>query len=115
MTFQDRLYPPKGLRVLVTAGGSGIGAAIASAFAETGAEIHVCDIDDGALAAFQKRIVRSPCVITASADSQATASTQLWWPRCGVASLPVATSQRRIVLALSPVITVLPSGEKIMA
>jgi len=56
MTFQDRLRPPKELRVLVTAGASGIGAAIATAFAETGAEIHVCDIDDAALANFQKRI-----------------------------------------------------------
>jgi NAD(P)-dependent dehydrogenase (short-subunit alcohol dehydrogenase family) len=55
MTFRDRLYPPPGLRVLVTAGASGIGAAIASAFAETGAAIHVCDIDDAALDAFQKR------------------------------------------------------------
>jgi NAD(P)-dependent dehydrogenase (short-subunit alcohol dehydrogenase family) len=55
MNFQDRLYPPQGLRVLVTAGASGIGAAIASAFSETGAQIHVCDIDDAALAAFQKR------------------------------------------------------------
>jgi NAD(P)-dependent dehydrogenase (short-subunit alcohol dehydrogenase family) len=44
----------QGLRVLVTAGASGIGAAIASAFAETGAEIHICDIDDAALAAFQE-------------------------------------------------------------
>jgi NAD(P)-dependent dehydrogenase (short-subunit alcohol dehydrogenase family) len=40
--------------VLVTAGASGIGAVIASAFAETGASIHICDIDDTALAAFQK-------------------------------------------------------------
>ncbi len=54
MTFKDRLYPPPGLRVLVTAGASGIGAVIASAFAETGAHIHICDIDDAALAAFQK-------------------------------------------------------------
>ena len=54
MTFQDRLYPPRGLRVLVTAGASGIGASIASAFAETGAEIHICDIDAAALDAFQK-------------------------------------------------------------
>jgi NAD(P)-dependent dehydrogenase (short-subunit alcohol dehydrogenase family) len=54
MTFHDRLYPPRGLRVLVTAGASGIGASIASAFAETGAEIHICDIDDAALAAFQQ-------------------------------------------------------------
>ena len=57
MTFQDRLYPPQGLRVLVTAGASGIGAAIATAFAETGAKIHVCDIDDAALAAFEKRFL----------------------------------------------------------
>jgi NAD(P)-dependent dehydrogenase (short-subunit alcohol dehydrogenase family) len=54
MTFKERLYPPPGLRVLVTAGASGIGAAIATAFAETGAEIHVCDIDPAALCAFQK-------------------------------------------------------------
>lgn len=54
MTFKDRLCPPSGLRVLVTAGASGIGAVIASAFAETGASIHICDIDDAALAAFQK-------------------------------------------------------------
>jgi NAD(P)-dependent dehydrogenase (short-subunit alcohol dehydrogenase family) len=46
MTFLDRLYPAEGLRVLVTAGASGIGAAIASAFAETGAAIHICDVDD---------------------------------------------------------------------
>ena len=55
MTFGDRLYPRKGLRVLITAGASGIGACIASAFAETGAAIHVCDIDDAALDAFRKR------------------------------------------------------------
>ncbi|MES2391158.1 MAG: SDR family oxidoreductase [Acidobacteriota bacterium] len=54
MTFQERLHPPPGLRVLVTAGASGIGVRIASAFAETGAEVHICDIDDGALATFQQ-------------------------------------------------------------
>jgi NAD(P)-dependent dehydrogenase (short-subunit alcohol dehydrogenase family) len=55
MTYKERLYPPPGLRVLVTAGASGIGAAIASAFSETGAKMHVCDIDDVALSAFQQR------------------------------------------------------------
>src|SRR6202142_3142604 len=65
MTFQDRLYPPRGLRVLVTAGASGIGAAIASAFAETGAKIHICDIDDASLAAFQKSF---PCSQASKAD-----------------------------------------------
>ncbi|MFY9675820.1 MAG: SDR family oxidoreductase [Terriglobales bacterium] len=64
-SFKDRLYPPSGLRVLVTAGASGIGAAIASAFAETGAKIHICDIDDAALAACQKLC---PCYQVSKAD-----------------------------------------------
>jgi len=54
MTYQDRLHPPAGLRVLITAGASGIGAAIASAFSEMSAQVHICDIDDAALSAFQK-------------------------------------------------------------
>ena len=35
----------KGLRVLVTAGGAGIGRAIARTFTDHGAKVHVCDID----------------------------------------------------------------------
>jgi NAD(P)-dependent dehydrogenase (short-subunit alcohol dehydrogenase family) len=65
LTFKDRLVPPPGLRVLVTAGASGIGAAIASAFSETGAKIHICDIDDAALAAYQKS---HPCSQASHAD-----------------------------------------------
>lgn len=49
MSIIDSLRPVPGLRVLVTAGGSGIGAAVARAFRETGARVHVCDIDRGAL------------------------------------------------------------------
>jgi NAD(P)-dependent dehydrogenase (short-subunit alcohol dehydrogenase family) len=56
LTFKERLCPPPGLRVLVTAGATGIGAAIAGAFAEIGARIHVCDIDGAALAAFQSNL-----------------------------------------------------------
>ncbi|WP_441230473.1 SDR family oxidoreductase [Tardiphaga sp. 215_C5_N2_1] len=41
----------KGLRVIVTAGANGIGLAIARAFAGEGARIHVCDVDQAALAA----------------------------------------------------------------
>ena len=41
----------RGLRVLVTAGASGIGLATARAFAAEGARILICDIDEKALAA----------------------------------------------------------------
>lgn len=38
-----------GMRVVVTAGAAGIGRVIAEAFAQRGARVHVCDIDDAAL------------------------------------------------------------------
>jgi NAD(P)-dependent dehydrogenase (short-subunit alcohol dehydrogenase family) len=49
----------KGLRVLVTAGAAGIGHAIARTFRDHGARVHVCDIDDKALAALDKDIGRT--------------------------------------------------------
>jgi NAD(P)-dependent dehydrogenase (short-subunit alcohol dehydrogenase family) len=41
----------KGLRVLVTAGGSGIGRAIADLLIAGGARVHICDAADDWLAA----------------------------------------------------------------
>ena len=43
----------QGLRVLITAGANGIGAAIARAFAAEGARVHICDIDPAALKAMR--------------------------------------------------------------
>lgn len=49
-------YSAKGLRVVVTAGAAGIGRAIARTFVEQGARVHVCDVDDAALASFRKEL-----------------------------------------------------------
>ena len=41
----------KDLRVLVTAGAAGIGLEIARAFVREGAKVHICDVDEKAMAA----------------------------------------------------------------
>src|SRR5207244_6957539 len=38
------------LRVLVTAGAAGIGRTIAATFQQNGARVHICDVDEAALA-----------------------------------------------------------------
>ena len=43
----------QGKRVLITAAAAGIGRAMAEAFAEAGARVHICDIDTAALADFR--------------------------------------------------------------
>jgi len=55
----------KGLRVLVTAGGAGIGRAIAKTFLEHGARVHVCDVDEKALAELKKE---APAITQSVAD-----------------------------------------------
>jgi NAD(P)-dependent dehydrogenase (short-subunit alcohol dehydrogenase family) len=49
MSILDSLRPQPNLRVLITAGAGGIGAAIARAFHEAGSRVHVCDVDRSAL------------------------------------------------------------------
>jgi NAD(P)-dependent dehydrogenase (short-subunit alcohol dehydrogenase family) len=65
MPILDSLRPSPGLRVLVTAGASGIGAAIARGFSEAGAQVHVCDIDRHAL---DRLVTQSPGITSSMAD-----------------------------------------------
>lgn len=66
MTILDSLKPPRGLKVLVTAGASGIGAGIARALSEAGAHVHVCDIDRAAL---DRLAAQAPGITTSTADA----------------------------------------------
>ena len=49
VSILDSLRPARGLRVLVTAGARGVGAAIARAFHVAGSRVHICDVDRSAL------------------------------------------------------------------
>lgn len=55
MGLIERMTPVAGLRVLISGGASGIGEAMAAAFIEAKAQVHVCDVSEKALAAFRKR------------------------------------------------------------
>ncbi|WP_102960583.1 SDR family oxidoreductase [Mangrovicella endophytica] len=71
MTYLDRLRPRKGLRVLVTAGASGIGAAIAAAFLEAGAKLAICDVDAAALERFKAEHPDAQCLVADVSDPEA--------------------------------------------
>src|SRR5258706_4145096 len=57
-----------GLRVLVTAGAAGIGRVIAQAFIDSGARVHVCDVDEHALKALPARITHSRADVASLTD-----------------------------------------------
>lgn len=57
----------KDLRVLVTAGAGGIGLEIARAFVREGARVHICDVDEKALAAAKAsdpKLTQSACDVS---------------------------------------------------
>ena len=58
-------FSAKGLRVLVTAGAAGIGRSMAQTFIEHGARVHICDIDEAALAEARNKF---PAVSQSRAD-----------------------------------------------
>ncbi len=56
------------LRVLVTAGAAGIGRAIAQTFQSAGARVHICDVDQSALADFRREFPRIGASLTDVSD-----------------------------------------------
>jgi NAD(P)-dependent dehydrogenase (short-subunit alcohol dehydrogenase family) len=70
MPILQTLRPNPGLRVLVSAGASGIGAAIARGFYEAGAQVHVCDIDKAALDRMAREV---PAITSSMADASVAA------------------------------------------
>src|SRR2546428_6722752 len=57
-----------GLGGLVTAGAAGIGRVIAQTFTDSGARVHVCDVDDKVLAQLPEKITRSRADVANLAD-----------------------------------------------
>lgn len=57
-----------GKRVVVTAGAQGIGRAIARTFVEAGAQVHICDVNEGFLAAAAKSLPQASQSRTDVAD-----------------------------------------------
>jgi NAD(P)-dependent dehydrogenase (short-subunit alcohol dehydrogenase family) len=55
-----------GKRILVTAGAAGIGRAIAATFLDHGARVHICDVDERALARCRAEIAASQSVADVS-------------------------------------------------
>jgi NAD(P)-dependent dehydrogenase (short-subunit alcohol dehydrogenase family) len=70
MALHDLLRPPTDLRVLVTAGASGIGASVARAFHAAGARVHVCDVDRSAL---DRLVGDTPGITGSMADASVAA------------------------------------------
>ena len=70
MALIDKMRPAKDLRVLVTAGASGIGKAIAQGFLEAGARVLICDIDRKALERAAEEL-NGVSVATADVSSEA--------------------------------------------
>ena len=66
MPIVESLQPQPGLRVLITAGASGIGAVMARAFIEARAHVHVCDVDRAAL---DRLSTEAPLITSSMADA----------------------------------------------
>ena len=102
MSLLESLRPLPGLRVLVTAGASGIGARIARSLHEAGARVHVCDIDRAALDRF---ISEKPGITASVADASVAADVDLVFDdvQAGMGGLDVLVNNAGIAGPTGPI------------
>jgi NAD(P)-dependent dehydrogenase (short-subunit alcohol dehydrogenase family) len=63
-------------RVMITAAAAGIGRAIARAFADDGAKVHVCDVNEAALGAFREE---NPEIAATHVDVRSEGEIEAWF------------------------------------
>lgn len=102
MTVVNSLHPTPGLKVLVTAGASGIGAAIARAFCDAGAQVHICDIDRDALERIEQE---APNISTSKADASSEKDVKLVFDdvMCTLGGLDVLVNNAGIAGPTGPI------------
>jgi NAD(P)-dependent dehydrogenase (short-subunit alcohol dehydrogenase family) len=102
MSLLESLRPLPGLRVLVTAGASGIGARIARSLHEAGARVHVCDIDRAALDRF---LSEKPGITASVADASVAADVDLVFDdvQAGMGGLDVLVNNAGIAGPTGPI------------
>ncbi|NKF23222.1 SDR family oxidoreductase [Solimonas marina] len=74
MSVLEKLKPYPGLCVLISGGAAGIGEALASAFLEAGASVHVCDVSTTAVEAFMQRHPQACATVADVSDVAAVES-----------------------------------------
>jgi NAD(P)-dependent dehydrogenase (short-subunit alcohol dehydrogenase family) len=109
MPILDSLRPTPNLRVLITAGASGIGAAVARAFHEAGSRVHVCDIDRAAL---DRLIAQTPGITGSMADASVAADVDLVFDdvEAALGGLDVLVNNAGIAGPTAPIEAIDPAG-----
>jgi NAD(P)-dependent dehydrogenase (short-subunit alcohol dehydrogenase family) len=109
MSILHSLRPPPDLKVLVSAGASGIGATIARAFLEAGARVHVCDIDRAAIDRF---CGESPGITASMADASVAADVDRVFDdvKSALGGLDVLVNNAGIAGPTGPIDEIEPSG-----